>query len=81
MGNSQAKPSRAMTKTCFVSIMTNASRTLSVGMTNNLERRVFKHRSRTTPGFTQRYNLTLLVHAEPYPDPSSAIAREKQIKG
>jgi len=33
------------------------------------------------PGFTQRYNVTLLVHAETYPNPTAAIAREKQIKG
>jgi putative endonuclease len=65
----------------FVYIMTNASRTLYVGMTNNLERRVYEHKHKLVPGFTSRYNITRLVHAEKYPDPRSAIAREKEIKG
>jgi putative endonuclease len=34
-----------------------------------------------TKGFTSRYNLTVLVHIESYPDPGSAIAREKELKG
>ena len=65
----------------FVYMMTNASRTLYVGVTNNLERRVSEHKQKLVPGFTSRYNITRLVYAETYPDPRSAIAREKQIKG
>jgi putative endonuclease len=65
----------------FVDIMSNVSRTLYIGMTNNLERRVFEHKSKENPGFTKQYNLTLLVYAETYPDPTTAIAREKQLKG
>ncbi len=66
---------------CFVYIMSNSSRTLYAGVTSNLERRVFEHKHKLTPGFTSRYNLTRLVYVETYPDPRSAIAREKQIKG
>ncbi len=65
----------------FVYIMSNMSRTLYIGMTNNLERRVWEHKQKRQPGFTRRYNLTMLVYCESYPDPASAIAREKELKG
>lgn len=67
--------------TYFVYIMTNRSRTLYTGVTNNLERRVREHRSKLVPGFTQRYNITRLVYWEEYRDVRDAIAREKEIKG
>ena len=70
-----------MARTFFVYMMTNPSRTLYVGVTNNLERRVYEHKQRLVPGFTSRYNITRLVYAEGYADPRSAIGREKQIKG
>jgi putative endonuclease len=44
-------------------------------------RRVFEHRSKQIPGFTQKYNVTQLVYYEATPDVRSAIEREKQIKG
>jgi putative endonuclease len=65
----------------FVYIMTNRSRTLYTGMTNNLERRVEEHRSKLVPGFTGKYNITRLVYWEEYRDVREAIAREKEIKG
>jgi putative endonuclease len=49
-------------------------------MTNNLQRRVYEHKSGRGGRFTSRYNVTKLVYYEIYKDPSSAIAREKQIK-
>ena len=58
-------------RTYYVYILSNASRTLYVGVTNDLE----------IPGFTRRYNLTRLVYYETYPTPSAAIEREKVIKG
>jgi len=65
----------------FVYIMTNRSRTLYTGMTNNLERRVEEQRSKLVPGFTSKYNITQLVYWEEYKDVRDAIAREKEIKG
>ena len=65
----------------FVYIMTNLSRTLYIGITNNLERRVYEHKHKLIPGFTRSYNITRLVYFEVTPDARSAIAREKQIKG
>jgi putative endonuclease len=48
-----------------------------LGITNDLIRRTFEHRSKATPGFTSRYNITKLVWFEIYDDP---ISREKEIK-
>ncbi len=64
-----------------VYIMTNPSRTLYTGVTNNLERRVYEHKKKLTSGFTEKYNIDQLVYYEVFPDAPSAISREKQIKG
>jgi len=65
----------------YVYIMTNNSRTLYTGVTNNLERRVFEHKHKLLSGFTQKYNLNRLVYYESCGDVRAAIQREKQIKG
>lgn len=65
-----------------VFILTNVPRTVMyTGMTNNLERRMAEHLSGETKGFTQRYHLHTLVHAEMFDRVDDAIAGEKQIKG
>lgn len=68
-------------KNYFVYIMSNRTRTLYTGVTNNLERRVSEHKQKLVPGFTSKYNITDLVYYEDYGDIRAAIAREKQIKG
>ncbi|MBI5096880.1 MAG: GIY-YIG nuclease family protein [Nitrospirae bacterium] len=68
-------------KQYYVYIMTNKSRTLYTGVTNNLERRVYEHKQKLVPGFTAKYNITRLVYFEETGDIQEAIAREKQIKG
>ncbi len=68
-------------RTYYVYIMANVARTLYVGVTNDLVRRVFEHKNRLVPGFTSRYGLGALVHFETTDDVTAAIAREKQIKG
>ena len=65
----------------YVYIMTNASRTLYTGFTNNLERRVIEHKNHLVDGFTTKYKITKLVYFEETDDVIAAIAREKQIKG
>lgn len=65
----------------YVYIMASFQRTLNIGMTNNLERCVHQHKHSLTPGFTTRYRVAFLFHVEEYPDPRSAIAREKELKG
>jgi putative endonuclease len=62
-------------------IMTNESRTLYTGVTNDLERRVFEHKQKLVPGFTLKYNISKLVYFEITQDVQAAIAWEKQIKG
>ena len=68
-------------RTYWVYIMTNGKKTLYTGVTGNLARRVHEHRHRQMPGFTSRYRIDRLVHAEPFSEVRDAIAREKQIKG
>lgn len=65
----------------YVYIMTNHSKTLFTGVTNNLKRRVYEHKSKLIEGFTSKYNINKLVYIEETQDITSAIAREKQIKG
>ena len=65
----------------FVYIMTNRSRTLYTGITNDLKRRVWEHRTKAVPGFTSRYRITQLVYFESTSDVRAALAREKEIKG
>jgi putative endonuclease len=67
-------------KTYYVYIMANQSRTLYVGITNNIRRRVWQHRTRLVEGFTHRYKIDTLVYAESFGDALTAIEREKQIK-
>ena len=67
--------------TCYVYFLTNKwNNVLYVGMTNNLERRVFEHKSHMNKSFTQRYNCDRLVYYEEYPTAMQAIEREKFIK-
>lgn len=61
--------------------MTNRSRTLYTGVTNDLDRRVWEHKQKLIPGFTSKYNITRLAYYEEYKSIHDAIAREKQIKG
>ena len=65
----------------YVYILTNVSRTLYVGVTNNLERRMYEHKHKLISGFTKKYNVTVLVFFEETPDILAALDREKQLKG
>ena len=51
-----------------------------VGMTNDIVRRIYDHRTKAVRGFTSKYNITRLVWFEIYEDPISAISREKELK-
>ena len=67
-------------KTYYVYIMSSGRRTLYVGVTGDLQRRVHEHRDKLIDGFTKRYNVTHLVYFESFTEVRDAIAREKQIK-
>lgn len=62
-------------------IAANHSKTLYVGMTNNLERRMLEHKSGSGSSFTKRYKINQLVYFEDTYSVLAAIEREKQIKG
>ena len=64
----------------YVYILTNATRTLYVGVTNDLEKRLHQHRSKFVPGFTNKYNISWLVYYEQTSNVEAALAREKQMK-
>ncbi len=69
-----------MTRQYYVYIMTNRSRTLYVGVTNDLERRVHEHKSESTEGFTKRYKMHRLVYYDATSSIEGAITREKELK-
>ena len=52
-----------------------------IGVTNNLERRVYEHKHKLVEGFTSKYNINRLVYYEETTDIDQAIQMEKKIKG
>ena len=70
-----------MDKNYAVYIMTNYSETsLYIGVTNNLQKRVWEHKNKIFKGFTEKYNLDKLVYYELTDSVETAINREKQLK-
>ena len=67
-------------KQFYIYLVASKSRTLYVGVTSNLERRVYEHKHKLTPGFASKYNINRLVYFEVCHSAEGAIAREKQIK-
>jgi putative endonuclease len=64
----------------FVYILSSRSRTLYIGVTNNLLVRLHQHRAGRADSFTARYKIHRLVHYERFQYIDSAIAREKHLK-
>lgn len=69
-----------MQKTYYVYILSSQRRVLYIGMTSNIEQRVFQHKTHAFKGFTAKYNVTILVYFERHGDVMTAIRREKEIK-
>lgn len=65
----------------YVYIMGSSAGTLYVGITNNLERRVFEHKNEIVEGFSQKYKCKKLLYWEHFTNVENAIDREKQLKG
>ena len=66
----------------YVYILTNTyNKVLYTGVTNDLVRRCYEHKSKIVKGFTQKYNVDKLVYFEIFDSIELAIKREKQIKG
>jgi putative endonuclease len=68
-------------KSYYVYMMSSPSRTLYIGMTNDLERRVNEHKSGVFDSFTKRYRVDRLVYFQETNDVNAAISAEKQLKG
>ena len=65
----------------YVYLLTNWNhRVLYIGVTNDLERRLYEHKHELVDGFTKRYHVHKLVYFETTTDVRAAIEREKQIK-
>ena len=70
-----------MSKNYYVYLMSNKTNSvIYAGVTNDLLRRVYEHKSKVNKGFTQKYNVTKLVYYEIFSSIVCAISREKQIK-
>ena|ERR1700754_4711872 len=54
--------------------------TIYIGVTNDIVRRCFEHRSKFVDSFTERYDVDRLVYFERFDDAPSAIQREKRLK-
>src|SRR5947209_3207351 len=71
---------RAMRRPCVYIMASQRNGTLHVGVTSDIGRRAYEHRTGAIAGFTKRYGCKLLVFVEPHERMDEAIAREKQIK-
>ena len=63
----------------FLANKTNVA--LYIGVTNNLQRRVYEHKQKFINGFAEKYDINKLVYYEVFGDPENAILREKRSKG
>ena len=70
-----------MNKTYAVYIMTNYSQTsFYIGVTGNLQKRIWEHKNKVVDGFTKKYNVDRLVYYELTDSIDTALNREKQLK-
>jgi len=65
----------------FTYIVASRSMVLYIGVTSDLEKRVWEHKNKAVRGFTARYNVDQLLYYEFFPAIADAIVREKQLKG
>ena len=63
-----------------VYILSNISRTLYVGLTDDLRRRMIQHKRGLYDGFTKKYKINRLMYYEVFHDPVRAADREEQVK-
>jgi putative endonuclease len=64
----------------YVYILGSRSGVLYIMITSDLERRIYEHQHEVFEGFTKKYSIKRLLYYEQFSDPTSAIAREKQMK-
>ena len=61
-------------------LFSNKNGTLYIGVTNNLVKRIYEHKSKFVEGFTKKYNVDKLGYFEKYNNIEQALTREKQLK-
>ncbi len=64
----------------FIYILSSKYKKLYIGVTNNLERRLYEHKNKLFKGFAAKYNIDKLVYFEQFSDIRQAIQRETQLK-
>ena len=70
-----------MKKSYFVYTLTNFEETtFYIGVTSNLQKRIWEHKNKVVEGFTEKYNVDRLVYYEQTEDVETALNREKQLK-
>lgn len=70
-----------LNKNYYIYILTNwNNRVMYIGVTNDLKRRLYEHKNKIYPGFTNKYNLNKIVYYELFFDINDAIRREKELK-
>jgi len=70
-----------MKRCYYIYILTSKNnRVLYIGVTNNLAKRIWEHRTKLVEGFTKKYNVYKLVYYEEFESIYDAIGREKQLK-
>jgi putative endonuclease len=74
------RPLKNRQKLFYVYILASLSRTLYVGLTDNLRTRVEEHRLGLVGSFTKKYHVNRLMYFEVFRDAESAENREQQIK-
>jgi putative endonuclease len=65
----------------YTYIVASKSRTLYIGVTSDLHKRIFEHKQQTHKGFSAKYNCSRLVWFDRFLDVRRAIHREKELKG
>ncbi len=61
-------------------VANNRNTTFYIGVTNNIQRRMYEHKNKLIKGFTEKYNIVKLIYYEEYQYINDALAREKQLK-
>jgi putative endonuclease len=81
LATKQSQKTARLNSQYYIYLMTNKSNTvIYTGVTSDLKRRIYEHKTKVVEGFTKRYNVTKLVYYEVFEDIENAILREKQIK-
>ena len=67
-------------KQYYVYLLSGYSKTIYIGVTNNIERRIFEHKNWIMKWFAEKYNCKKLVYLESFTNIKDAIASEKKLK-